>query len=315
MILINKITIGIPKAFLYYKYKYLWEVFFRTLGFQVVTSDDSNKQILKDGIDCSIDEACLSSKIYMGHVYSLIGKVDYILIPRIASFGKNEVVCTKFNAMYDIVKNTFNNIKILDYDVDVLKKKYQRQSFLKMGLRLKKNIFDIMRAYKKALRVQAYMERMASEKQDEIVKQDNVIKILLLAHPYNTYDKLIGYPIIEYLKKLEVIPIFADLAPKKEAVANSLKISESLYWTYSKELIGAIDYYKNNIDGIIYLSTFPCGPDSLVNELCMRKVKDIPCCNIVLDELQGEAGLHTRIESFVDIIKQKNNFLEEVTYE
>jgi predicted nucleotide-binding protein (sugar kinase/HSP70/actin superfamily) len=315
MILINKITIGIPKAFLYYKYKYLWEVFFRTLGFQVVTSDDSNKQILKDGIDCSIDEACLSSKMYMGHVYSLIGKVDYILIPRIASFGKNEVVCTKFNAMYDIVKNTFNNIKILDYDVDVLKKKYQRQSFLKMGLRLKKNIFDIMRAYKKALRVQAYMERMASEKQDEIVKQDNVIKILLLAHPYNTYDKLIGYPIIEYLKKLEVIPIFADLAPKKEAVANSLKISESLYWTYSKELIGAIDYYKNNIDGIIYLSTFPCGPDSLVNELCMRKVKDIPCCNIVLDELQGEAGLHTRIESFVDIIKQKNNFLEEVTYE
>jgi predicted nucleotide-binding protein (sugar kinase/HSP70/actin superfamily) len=301
----EKITIGIPKAFLYYKYKYLWEVFFKALGCEVVISDDTNKEILKDGINYSIDEACLSSKIYMGHVYSLIGKVDYILIPRINSFGKNEMVCTKFNAMYDIVKNTFDNIKILDYDVDVLKKKTQREGFVKMGLILNKSIFEIIRAYKKALKVQAYMEKLSSDKQSELLNKKDKLKLLIISHPYNTYDKLIGYPIIEYLRKLDVIPIFSELCPKKEAISNALKISPGLYWTYNKELIGAIDYYKYKIDGIIYISSFPCGPDSLVNELCIRKIKDIPSCNIVIDELQGEAGLHTRIESFVDIIKEK----------
>jgi len=29
--------------------------------------------------------------------------------------------------------------------------------------------------------------------------------------------------------------------------------------------------------------------------------------NIILDELQGEAGLLTRIESFIDIIREKKN--------
>lgn len=61
----------------------------------------------------------------------------------------------------------------------------------------------------------------------------------------------------------------------------------------------------NNIDGIVYLSVFPCGTDSLVNELAMRKIKDVPYINIVLDEQDADAGLQTRIESFVDILNMK----------
>ena len=53
------------------------------------------------------------------------------------------------------------------------------------------------------------------------------------------------------------------------------------------------------------MTSFPCGPDSLINELLIRKIKDIPIINIIVDEQTSEAGLHTRLESFVDIIKQK----------
>jgi predicted nucleotide-binding protein (sugar kinase/HSP70/actin superfamily) len=42
-----------------------------------------------------------------------------------------------------------------------------------------------------------------------------------------------------------------------------------------------------------------------VSELCQRKIKDKPFINIVLDEHNGEAGLQTRIESFIDIISMK----------
>lgn len=52
-------------------------------------------------------------------------------------------------------------------------------------------------------------------------------------------------------------------------------------------------------------------PDSLVNELCLRKIKDIPMLNIVIDEHQGEAGLQTRIESFIDVIKAKKEAMYE----
>jgi predicted nucleotide-binding protein (sugar kinase/HSP70/actin superfamily) len=63
------------------------------------------------------------------------------------------------------------------------------------------------------------------------------------------------------------------------------------------------------VDGIILLSAFPCGPDSMVNELITRKVKDVPMLNLVLDSQSGTAGIETRLESFVDIIRFKEGTL------
>lgn len=303
----KNIKIGIPRAFLYFKYKYLWETFFKELKCEILISPETNKQILKDGINNSIDESCLSAKIYMGHVHFLIDKVDYVLIPRIVNFGHNEVVCTKFNAMYDIVNNTFKNIKILDYNIDVKEKQREFKGFMKMGKVLGKDPITVLKAYLKAKRIHNYYEQKKSEKQDQLLNNTNKLKILIVSHPYNIYDKLLGYPIIKYLESFDVVPIYADLADKEETIEKSKIISKSLYWIYNKELIGAIEYYKNKVDGIIFMSTFPCGPDSLVTELCLRKIKGIPMTNIILDELQGEAGLHTRIESFIDIIREKKN--------
>lgn len=301
------IKIGIPRAFLYYKYKYLWETFFSELKCQILMSPETNKQILKDGINNSIDESCLSAKIYMGHVYFLINKVDYILIPRVVNFGDNEVVCVKFNAMYDIVNNTFKNVKLLDYNIDVKEKQSEFKAFMKMGKVLGKDPISVLKAYLKAKRIQNYYEQQKAEKQEQLLSNTDKLKMLIVSHPYNIYDRLLGYPIIKYLESFEVVPIYADHADKEKTIEKSKVISKSLYWIYNKELIGAIEYYKNKVDGIIFMSTFPCGPDSLVTELCLRKIKGIPMTNIILDELQGEAGLHTRIESFIDIIREKKN--------
>lgn len=303
----KNIMIGIPRAFLYFKYKYLWETFFEELRCKILISPETNKQILKDGVNNSIDESCLSAKIYMGHVYYLIDKTDYILIPRIVSFGQNEVVCTKFNAMYDIVNNTFENVKLLDYNIDVNENQSELKAFMKMGKVLGENFITVLKAYLKAKRVQNYYEQQQSEKQEQLLDNTDKLKMLIVSHPYNTYDRLLGYPIIKYLDSFGVVPIYADIANKEQTSQKSKEISNTLYWTYNKELIGAIEYYINKIDGIIFISTFPCGPDSLVNDLCIRKVKGIPMTNIILDELQGEAGLHTRIESFIDIIREKKN--------
>jgi len=77
-----------------------------------------------------------------------------------------------------------------------------------------------------------------------------------------------------------------------------------LYWKYSKESAGAVELAKNNVDGIVFISSFPCAPDSMVNELIIRKIK-LPYLNIIIDDLNSLAGIETRIESFIDIIEQK----------
>lgn len=303
----QKMIIGLPRAMLYYRYYVLWETFFKELGCEIKTSIETNRKILEDGIKFSIDECCLPSKIFMGHVYSLIGKCDYILIPRVVSYGKDNDVCVKFNAFYDIVRNTFENVKLLDYNISVMEGENERKGFIKMGKTLGKSYFNSLKAYEKAKKAQFISDNLKSEKQENLLLQSNKMKLLIVSHPYNTYDKLMGFPITESIKKLGGLPIYADVVNKKESLAKSKEISDSLYWRYNKELIGSIKLLEDNIDGIILLTAFPCGPDSLVNELIIRKSKKIPTINIIVDELQGEAGLQTRIESFMDIIEIRMN--------
>ena len=64
---------------------------------------------------------------------------------------------------------------------------------------------------------------------------------------------------------------------------------------------------RDEIDGVVFLISFACGPDSLISELIMRdmKVVGLPFLEIIMDEHSGEAGLLTRVESFVEMIRRK----------
>ena len=70
---------------------------------------------------------------------------------------------------------------------------------------------------------------------------------------------------------------------------------------------------NHKIDGIIALSAFGCGPDSLMVEEVQyhAKEKNIPMIHINIDEHTGEAGFVTRIEAFVDmLIRRKRRTLQ-----
>ena len=66
----KQIKIGIPRAFLYYRYKIFWKYFFEGLGCKIILSDNTTKETIEIGKKYSVDESCLSSKIYIGHVYT-----------------------------------------------------------------------------------------------------------------------------------------------------------------------------------------------------------------------------------------------------
>lgn len=305
----NKITIGLPRAFLYYRYHILWKSFFKNLGCQIVVSEETTKETIELGKKYSIDESCLSSKIYLGHVASLKDKCNYIFIPRIENYGKGEKVCVKFNATYDLVHNLFEDYQILDYNIEKTKSTSEFLSFIHIGLKLNKNLFKVIVSYWKAKRKEQQYYKKRLDHQNKVLSSPNP-KILVVAHPYNIYDNYIGTPIIKKLKSMDIDIIYADILNPKIAKMYAKKLSPTLYWTYSKELIGAIGYYHYSVDGIIFLTSFPCGPDSLVNELMIRKITDIPITNILIDELSASTGLETRLESFVDIIKERRDHSE-----
>lgn len=299
------IAVGIPKSLLYYHYHVLWEHFFYELGIDLVYSKTSDKEMLEVGKNYAIDEACLALKIYLGHINYLIDKVDYILVPRIVSLKHHDKLCTNFYGLYDIVSNLFKT-KLLNYNVDVDKYISEKKAFIKMGKQLGFSHAISSHAYMKAKRITKRNKKHRLIKQNKLL-ESNKLKIMLTGHPYNLYDKLIGGIVASILTKMDIEVIYSDIYDESEAKDSYKSFSPHLYWTYNQDIINAILYYKDKVDGIIMVTSFPCGPDSLVNEMCIRKI-DKPIINLIIDELTSEVGLETRIESFIDIIKERSNY-------
>lgn len=299
----NKITIGIPKALLYYKYSELWTTFFEELGCEIIVSPNTSKKILEDGIKYSLDESCMAMKIYMGHIYYLIDKCDYILVPRLKCIKKHEKLCTNFSALYDLVNNIFDK-KLVHYNLDVEHKEDELYAFTTMGLSLGFPYRKIIKAYKIAKEKEKLLKERSITKQKSIIASSNKIKILLAGHPYNIHDEFIGKQIINILEENNIEIIYSDKYDDKYLEKEVKIISPKNYWTYNKEIIASIAHYQEVVDGIILITSFPCGPDSLSNEMILRNVK-VPITNLIIDETNSDTGLLTRIESFIDILEER----------
>ena len=296
--------VGLPRSLFYYYYGDIWKSFFRNLNIPFIISPKTNKKIMDRGNKKANDEMCTSLKNYLGHIDYLKDKCDYILVPRISNYKSNNQACTNFWAIYDIVNNLYD-IKILNYNIDLEKRKSLKKGLYKIGKELNKTNKEIKRAYKKAI----YEYNLIKNKNIEITNNklnSKKTKILIISHPYNTYDEMIGKEIIDYLTKENIEIIYSDKFDSKEMNKLSKKISKNLYFKYSKEAIGTIIKAKDKIDGIIYISSFPCAPDSLVNELTIRKLKK-PNINIIIDNNASFTGIETRLESFLDVIRGNIN--------
>ena len=290
--------IGIPKALYYYYFFDKWKYFFEQLNIELI-SIDTNKDIIKRGDIYASSEMCLSLKVFLGHIDYLKDKCDYILIPKIDNFGQNDQMCTNFSCLYDLVNNLFD-VKILTYEIDYTKKKNEKKGLIKIGRELGFERKLLNKAYKIAcIKYEKARKQLIIENLNKLNSSNK--KILLVAHSYNIHDDYIGKIITKTIKKYNIEIIYSDLF--NNVAEFSIYLSRNLYWKYCKESLGAIILCKEKVDGIIFVSAFPCGLDSLVNELAMRKI-DLPYLNLIIDALDALAGIETRIESFVDIIEQ-----------
>lgn len=298
----DKVKIGLPRAFTYYYFSDLWKIFFKELNIDYIESPPTNKEIISKGMSRANDEMCLSFKIYLGHIDYLKDKCDYILVPRIDNYGKSNQTCTNFLAAFDIINNLFET-KILDYNINLEGNNNELDGFLRIGKLLNKSRYDVIKAYNKAI-LDTYKIKQNKIKKNIKALENAGLKVLLVSHSYNTYDAYIGKQITDYLEEMGVTIIYSDMFDDKETNKLAYKLSDTIYFKYSKDNIGSIKLVQDKIDGIIFLSAFPCGLDSLVNELVMRKINK-PYLNLIMDESYSLTGIKTRIESFVDILEQR----------
>lgn len=315
------IKVGIPSALLFYDYYPLWITFFEKLGAEVIVSQKTNKEIVDMGVRSTVDEACLPVKVFHGHVLDLKDKVDFIFVPRIVSVSKNEYICPKFCGLPEMIKYSIKELpQFIDTTIDFRKsKKSLNKTVVEIGSYITRDLRKIRRAYEYAM--EEYNKYKALIKQDflpiDILKNNhtkesdlfsNGRSVLLLGHPYNIYDDYISMEIVQKLRNHNLMVLTCDSFSSEVINEKAATLDKKMFWSFGRKILGTVlnAMEDNEICGIIYLSSFGCGLDSVIGEIVERKIRrtsNKPFTLLTIDEHTGEAGVDTRIEAFVDMIK------------
>ncbi|MCL6638635.1 MAG: acyl-CoA dehydratase activase-related protein [Firmicutes bacterium] len=316
------ITVGIPRALLYYYYYPAWRAFFAELGVETVLSPASNKGILTEGIRHAVDDICLPVKMAFGHVISLAGKADYILMPRMVSVAKREYICPKFLGLPDLVRRLPGIPPLIDVHIDLYKGKHGLYNAAKeAGSLFTGNGFKIWRAYRRAmLALKNYFrllelgllpEEAMAVMENRVMEaphgSGNGLKLAVIGHPYNVYDRYISMDVLRKLRRMGASVLTAENASEKDINRYASFLPKKLFWTLGRRMVGAAGYYmgRAGVDGMVYVAAFGCGPDSMTGELIQReaRARRIPFLNLNIDEHTGEAGVVTRLEAFLDMVR------------
>lgn len=303
------VTVGIPRALLYYEYYQLWISFFENLGVKVVLSEKTNKKIFDDGIKNTVDEACIPIKLFHGHVMDIKTQVDYLFIPRIKSIAKGEYICPKFCGLPEMIKHSIKDLPtIISTEINLFKStKNIKKTVCEVGKYFSDDEKRILSSYEKAyLKYKSDKKIMQNKRNTE-----NNKKVMIMGHPYHLYDVYLNMNALEKIEAKEVDVVTPEMIDVKFINEYAKKFEGNLYWTFARKLIGTTMYLvdRKNVDGVIYISTFGCGVDSVVGDIVekyIRRKSNIPFMLLTLDEHSGEAGINTRIEAFIDMVKWRD---------
>ncbi len=296
--------IGIPKGLLNYRYLPFFQSFFCELGAELIVSENTNKHILNEGVKYCVDEACAPVKIFHGHVASIKDRCDMVVIPRIMQLKEREFICPKFCGMPEMIKNSIPNMpEITSTPIYATSKDKLFNWALQEGKKVTKSARKISNAFDEALLIQRAHHT-------GIKDEGYSLNIALAGHPYNIEDNFINMNLVKKLHELGIGIITEEFIPEdliNDEVANLFKRP---FWTFARNSYGFTCHLALNkkVDGIIYVSSFACGIDSIVIDLIKHRIGDFPFLVLKLDEHTGDAGLETRLEAFFDMLERRCRF-------
>ena len=307
------IKIGIPRAMYFFERFPFWNEYLAKLGFSVVVSSKTTKEISKNGIELTVAEPCFPIKVAHGHAKDLIDKgVDYLFVPNVLNAENNEEkirahMCPWGQTLPYVLRATpelythkdkFISPTITFAEGRDIVKKQLFEDFKKFGIKKTASDEACDAAYTVQRAFDLKLQRIGREALNKIISSGEE-GIVLVGRPYNINDSGINVNIPEKLRNyygVNVIPM--DFLPMDNI--NYRDINPNMFWNYGKKILSVVNLVKDypNLH-IIYMTNFKCGPDSYIKHFAGFST-DRPFLTLQFDEHQNDAGYMTRCEAYLD---------------
>lgn len=306
----DHVCIGIPRGLLFHEFGSLWTAFFAEARVPVIVSGETDKQVLDKGTMLAVDESCLPLKVYLGHIASLLPECSHIFAPRVAGFHQGFHFCAKFAGLPDIIYNTFGlpQDRIIAPNIENNSYVGQLKAVSTVCSQAGIALATGHRAYRKAL-------KLWQSSRSSGIQPVNGKKIAVISHNYILEDSFFCRNVFNTLTAQGAAVITSSQVPNAVLYGQAEKFAPDIYWQLSAKIAGAARFFCTcpDIAGVVLLSSFGCGPDSLINEYLEHhelKPSGKPYMILNLDEHTGDAGVITRIEAFWDLVNWRSRSCE-----
>lgn len=309
-------VVGLPLALSFYEQMPFWATLFRQLGFRVVLSRESDRNVYYQGQHTiPSDTVCYPAKLAHGHIEDLLEqKVDFIFWP-----------CMSYNVDEGGSDNHYN-CPVVAYYPELLRAnnaKLTPKNFITpyMDLNYPKGV---ARAIKRSLagyslrgRLQAALDAAyAAQKQyrdavaargQEIIAQARAEgkKIIVLAgRPYHI-DKEINHGIHKLITGLGMAVVTEDAVAELAHTDEKLQVLNQ--WTYHARMYRAAHYVASQPDmQLVQLVSFGCGIDAVTSDE-IRSILERHgklYTQLKIDEINNLGAARIRLRSLVAAMEE-----------
>jgi predicted CoA-substrate-specific enzyme activase len=304
----NNKTIGINKSFLTNTFYPLYYNFFSKLGYKIILSD----KVSEKGTDKRGSSFCYPAEIAHGLFQDLIDKKpDMIFLPIIIELPIKVKTKLKKSCVFVMAEHAYLRTAFKDNKIEILSPvlnfsngiKQESKIFINLAKKLGFKQDKAIEAFDFALSKQDdyfnEVRQIGKQTIKELEKDKDQFAVVLFGRSYNAFAKEANMGIPHKFASRGTMIIPSDFIP----IENE-KEFPTMYWAQGQTNLMASTFVKKHSQLYgSFVTNFSCGPDSFIISY-FRDIMGIkPSLTLELDSHTADAGLNTRIDAFIDIVK------------
>ena len=310
--------IGIPMGLNMYELLPFWHAFFTSLGFEVVTSPSSNRDLYLTGqATIPSDTVCFPAKLMHGHVQMLLNEgIETIFYPCMSynldeQLGDNHYNCPVVAYYPEVLAANMEELQSIKFIYDYVgihrPKDFPKKIHEHLERYFNIPLKEVEEAAKKAYEANSVYLNLVREKAQEMItsaRSENKQIIILAGRPYHI-DPEVHHGIDALVSSFGVCVL------TEEAVSHLIeKFSTRVLnqWTYHSRLYAAAKYSCSQPDmSLVQLVSFGCGVDAITTDETreiLEKAGNI-YTQIKIDEITNLGAVKIRLRSLFAALERQ----------